>query len=236
MPIERGEPTVQTVTNRIAASMVACGFIAASQLLLAPTASADGHVDCDSYPASVTSDIDVATSPAAAEAGDVFTATATVTTDGQVVNAGTVTFDYLDASQDDAVNDAGVAAVTFTAGEGVVDVAATFTGACIAGVTVGPSSGIAPVVAGVSETLAMPDNNAPPAPANPGPVPAESPAPALAPAENLRPPVVAGVEAFVAALPDTGLGSQINLFALLGLGLVSAGAATLILNRRRTQT
>jgi len=226
---------VQTVTNRIAASIVACGFIAASQLLLAPTASADGLAECDSYAASVTSGIDVAISPAV-EAGDVFTATATVTTDGQVVNAGTVTFDYLDASQDDAVNDAGVAAVTFTAGEGVVDVAATFTGACIDGVAVGPISGIAPVVAGVSETLAMPDNNAPPAPANPGPVPAENPAPALAPAENLRPPVVAGVEEFVDALPATGLGSQINLFALLGLGLVSAGAATLILNRRRTQT
>ncbi|MBA2463436.1 MAG: LPXTG cell wall anchor domain-containing protein [Nocardioidaceae bacterium] len=195
----------------------------AGQLVSSPAANAGVAPACNGYSVNATSDIDVTISSPAVDPGDVFTATATVTTDGQVVNAGTVIFDYLDVSQDDAVNDAGVAAVTFTAGAGAVDVAATFTGACIAGVAVGSSTDAAPVILGASVTTAPGAN--PPAPgANPP-----------APAANPRPPVVAGVEEFVGALPDTGLGAQIQLVGLLGLGLVGAGAATLILHRRRAQ-
>ena len=186
-----------SLSSRAASGLAALGLAAAGTFLVAAPAQALVDPTACGYAVASQTDTVVTTSPAEVNVGDTFTATATVTSDGQPVTGGDVRFTYGD-KQKTATVSGGEASVEFTADESGAGVTADYLGLCVLDqVAFAPSQGAQ--ILGV-EALAPPKNNG-------GPT--------------------------IGGLADTGLDPATQLIALTGAGLLTAGAATLVIRRRR---
>lgn len=185
-------------STRAASGLAALGLAAGASFLVASPAQALDDPTACGYAVASQTDTVVTTSPATVNVGDVFTATATVTSDGKVVTGGQVQFTYGDKQKVGTIQ-GGSASVEFTADDSGEGITADYLGLCVLDqVAFAPSQGAQ--ILGV-EALAPPKSNG-------------------------NPPTIGG-------LADTGLNPATQLVALTGAGLLTAGAATLVIRRRR---
>lgn len=185
-------------------------------VLVASPASADSHpANCPTYTVSAETTTSLSASPSRPGVGDTFTATATVDIDGIPATGGTVQFSY--AGQNESVTVvAGRATASFTAIRGTHTLTASYTGQCLAQqIAIGTSEDALVLIAGVQAGGGGGDDDDTGGGAN-------------------RPGAVGGTSggATVGGLGATGFGSGTQLLGLAGLGLLTAGAVTLIARRR----
>jgi LPXTG-motif cell wall-anchored protein len=198
--------------KRLAAAAAAGGVVALAPVAM-PAANAAPPGACQDYQSFVTTTTTLSISPANPDAGDAFTATASVTADGEAAQEGSVDFTYAGQTGSDEV-DAGQASVTFTAVDGSNPLTAVYSGLCSADVL--DTSTDTAIVAGV-EASAGGNGGA----ARPG-------------------ATIGGVTggsggSSSGGLASTGVDSQTELYGLLGVGLVTVGGLTLMVHRRRVQ-
>lgn len=206
----RGIP-MKDKLRRVTGGGAAVAVMTLSPMALTAPAHAAPPPDCPAYAVSATTETSVSVSPDEVDPGQTFTATATVTTDGQPVTGGEVRFKYAKQSSGPVAVVGGQASADFTAKRGRIQLFANYTGQCLANsAAVGTSRDRATVVAGV-EAFRGENGNA--GGAN-------------------RPGALAGVSGGAGALPGTGSDSQTELLGLLGLGLLGTGAITLAVRRR----
>jgi LPXTG-motif cell wall-anchored protein len=215
--------------KRLAAAAAAGGVVALAPVAM-PAANAAPPGACQDYQSFVTTTTTLSISPANPDAGDAFTATASVTADGEAAQEGSVDFTYAGQTGSDEV-DAGQASVTFTAVDGsnpltavysglcsadVLDTS-TYTGLCSGGADVlGTSSDSQPVVLGVEGSAG----------GNGG---------AARPGATIGGVTGGSGGSSSGGLASTGVDSQTELYGLLGVGLVTVGGLTLMVHRRRVQ-
>lgn len=201
--------------KRLAAATITGGVLVLSPMAM-PAAQAAPAPGCPSYAVQSTTTTELSLSPAGPySAGEVFTATATVTVDGtgEPAASGSVTFKYRNVTKTVAVS-AGEASADFTARNGRSPISASFSGECLAGsVANGTSGDRTPVVAGVSATAGGGNGNG-------GQVGGVS---------------GSGGDSGIGGLAATGLDTQTELFGVLGLGLLTVGGLTLVVRRRRVE-
>jgi LPXTG-motif cell wall-anchored protein len=203
----RGEDMISHTLGRLAAGAPAVLLALCSFALATPADAAPG-TDCPAYANPITAEISVSISPSDLSPGDSFTASATVTSSSAdvPVAGGSVVFRYAGQSASVPVGASGTASTTFTAEKGTLDVTASYSGRCLAGSgAVRASAHTVPVVAGVDTSAGGGGGTA-----------------------NRPPAEVAGV----GGLASTGFDSRTELLGLLGLGLVGAGAVTMVVRRR----
>src|SRR5664279_2097244 len=144
-----GDPMNNTL-RRVAGGSAAAAVLALSPLVLAAPAHADPPEDCPAYAVSATTQTSVSVSPDEISPRETFTATATVTTDGQPVTGGEVSFTYANQTSGPVTVVGGQASADFTAKRGRNQVFANYSGQCLANsAAVGTSGDSAAVVAGV---------------------------------------------------------------------------------------
>ena len=188
------------------------GGLMAATALVAPAASAapSAPSSCPNYSVTASTNTTLSLSPRSPDAGETFTATATVKSGGVAVTGGTVTFKFNGITKTrNVVN--GTASVQFrvpSAG-GHFSVTASYSGQCLANsAAVGTSGSRKAIVAGVSASRG---------------------------GGNGGGGSVAGTSAGIGGLAATGANSQTELLGALGAGLVVVGGLALIVHRRRVE-
>lgn len=212
--------TNNSLTKRLSAAVAVLGMVGVAQLAAPSAANAAPPSDCPAYAVQTTTQTSVSISPDNLSVGQLFTATATVTAAGAPVTGGTVTFSYAGSSTTKTVV-AGQASASFTAKRGRIPLLVSFHGQCLAGAAaIGTSSGRYPIVAGVSASTGGGGNGS---------------------GNGSGSGNIAGVSgstgggSTIGGLAATGMDSQTELYALLGVGMVTVGGLTLVVRRRRIQ-
>jgi LPXTG-motif cell wall-anchored protein len=198
--------------KRLAAAAAAGGVVALAPVAM-PAANAAPPGACQDYQSFVTTTTTLSISPANPDAGDAFTATASVTADGEAAQEGSVDFTYAGQTGSDEV-DAGQASVTFTAVDGSNPLTAVYSGLCSADVL--DTSTDTAIVAGVEGSAG----------GNGG---------AARPGATIGGVTGGSGGSSSGGLASTGVDSQTELYGLLGVGLVTVGGLTLMVHRRRVQ-
>ena len=226
----------RTHAARLAAVVAAGGVLTLTQLAVAPAANAVPGIDepCPNYASAAASAVTVTISPNPASAGQTVTVTANVTTMGNPVLLGSVIFGIGYGQSGDALNGgqpvpvvAGQASTSFTFDGRPGTVTATYLGVCA-----GPVDAIASSQG--SDVLGVSGGNG--GGGNGGGGNGGGGANG-----GGNGGVVSGTGTGTTTgtnngvLAATGVDSQTELYALLGLGLVSVGGLSLMVHRRRQQ-
>jgi hypothetical protein len=191
------------------AAVLLGGLLVAGTVLVAPAANAAPNSPgaCPSYAVTASTNTQLTISPRQPDAGQNFTATASVKSGGVPVTGGTVTFTFNGVSKTrNVVN--GTASVTFhvPSSGGHFSVGASYSGQCLANsVATGTSSSRKAIVAGVSASRGHGGNGG----------------------------NVAGTGAGIGGLAATGASGQTELLGVLGAGMVVVGGLALAVRRRR---
>lgn len=204
---------MMSLPKRTASLMVAIGLASIGSLGWFAPASAN-ELPCASYGTPAQSDTDIVVSSGGnVSPGDTFTATATVSVDGQPAPAGEVVFNYRGQKYRADVVGGSATSGDFTAKPGNnQDVRANYRGSCTDGSTAIAASGGASILGVEAFAGGNGGNGGPGSPGN-----------------NAGGGVVAGVSTLAA----TGISPSAQLIGLTGSALVVAGAATLMIRRRR---
>jgi hypothetical protein len=206
-----------SLIKRVLSVCAAVALVATGWVAFAGTASALIAPACPSYgtPAQTTTSVEL--SPSTPSAGEDFTATATVTVDGQPVSGGDVVFNYRGEKVRVTVS-GGTASAEFTAKRGGNQtVRANYRGGCSNGSASFAASEGGAQILGV-EAFAGGNNGGNSGSGNGGTLGA------------------AGTNAgggTVGGLAATGLSPAAQLIGLTGVALLLAGASTLVIRRRR---
>ncbi len=203
----------------LASSVTVVGLVSVFSLGLASPASA-GELPCASYGTPAQSDTVLEVSyDGDLQPGDTFTATATVTVDGEPADGGLVVFNYRGQKDRVEVADGSATSKEFVARPGNnQNVRADYRGSCTDGSAAIAGSGVVSIL-GVE---AFADGN--------GNGNGNGNAAGIGGAgNNAGGAVVAGVQ----TLADTGVSPAAQLVGLTGCALVAAGSATLLIRRRR---
>jgi hypothetical protein len=237
-----GEPQMTLLLKRLAAASLAGGALAVSPIMLPAASAVDGQppAECADYESPATSSTTVSIEPSEPEAGDTFTATAEVLVAGAPAQSGTVTFTFNGNAKDVDVVD-GIAQAEFTVptSGGNFEVLASFDGICVTGAgatAANGSSDSAGFVAGVEDTSGGDDSNG-------GSTGGTSTGGTTGTTTGSnRAGTSAGVNGVTGdtgsstgSLGGTGVDTQTELYALIGLGLVAVGGMSLMVHRRRVQ-
>ena len=208
--------------KRILSAFAVVALVATGVVAFAGTASALIAPACPSYgtPAQTTTSVEL--SPSTPEAGQDFTATATVTVDGQPVSGGDVVFNYRGERVRVTVS-GGTASAEFTAKRGGNQtVRANYRGGCSNGSASFAASEGGAQILGVEAFAGNGSNNG-----GTG---------AAGQSDNGGTLGAAGTNAgggTVGGLAATGLSPAAQLIGLTGVALLVAGASTLVIRRRR---
>jgi LPXTG-motif cell wall-anchored protein len=208
-------------TRRIAAVSLAGGLLAVVPFSM-PAAQAAPPSDCPAYSVTTTTNTSLSLTPPHPVAGQGFTVRASVTSAGARVSGGTVSFSYAGTTKTDAVHGGRATAKFVVPASGGATLTASYTGVCLAGQVAVGTSGSA-MVAGVEASAGGGSNNGN----------GNGRVGGVSGSNGDVNGIVGGVSGNGGALPNTGLDTQTELLGALGLGLVGAGALTMVVRRRR---